>query len=85
MKTNEKVRSKIKLVKFDPWLEPYEDHIKTRISKYKKDRKKLLSDADDFTDFAKDDSTKVNTYKQLSLFGNELDTPNGCGESCEAF
>ena len=52
MKTKEKEKSKIKLVEFDPWLEPYEDHIKTRISKYKKDRKKLLSDADDFTDFA---------------------------------
>ena len=52
MKTKEKEKSKIKLVGFDPWLEPYEDHIKTRISKYKKDRKKLLSDADDFTDFA---------------------------------
>ena len=45
----------------------------------------ILQMSKSFTDFASDDSKKTNTYKQLSLFGNELDTPNGCSESCEAF
>jgi hypothetical protein len=26
-----------------------------------------------------------NYYIQTELFGHELDTPNGCSESCEAF
>ena len=52
MKTDDKAKSSIKLIQYDPWLESYEDHIKNRITKYKKDRKKLLSDAGDFTDFA---------------------------------
>lgn len=47
--------------------------------------KDILAMSVGFTDFAKDDSKKVTPYTQLSLFGNELDTPNGCSESCEAF
>ena len=33
MKTDDKVKSSIKLIQYDPWLEAYEDHIKNSISK----------------------------------------------------
>lgn len=36
-------------------------------------------------ELAKDESKIVSVYKQTSLFGIELDSSNGCEESCEAF
>jgi len=36
-------------------------------------------------ELAKDESKNVIMYDQTSLFGMELDTTNGCEESCEAF
>lgn len=45
----------------------------------------ILEMSKTFTDVARDDSHDIEEYKQLDLFGHELDTPNGCSESCEAF
>jgi hypothetical protein len=36
-------------------------------------------------ELARDESKDVLAYKQLSLFGMDLDSSNGCEESCEAF
>lgn len=48
--------------------------------------KEILEMSKNFTDLARDDSNDLEEYKQLSIFGEfELDTSNGCSESCEAF
>lgn len=39
----------------------------------------------DIIDFAKDESNLLETAKQLSMWNYELDTNNGCVNSCEAF
>lgn len=45
----------------------------------------IIEASKSFNDLARDDSRDIEQYSQLSLFGFDLDTPNGCSESCEAF
>lgn len=47
--------------------------------------KRILEMSKTFSDFARDESKDIDKYKQLDMFGYDLDTPNGCSESCEAF
>lgn len=45
----------------------------------------IIEMSKNFTELARDESKDIEKYKQLLFFNFELDTPNGCSESCEAF
>lgn len=45
----------------------------------------IIEMSQSFTDLARDESKEIERYKQSLFFNFELDTPNGCSESCEAF
>lgn len=47
--------------------------------------REILEMSKGFTDFARDESKDIIQYRQLELFGCELDVSNGCTESCEPF
>jgi len=45
--------------------------------------RELLEMSKTFSDLSRDTSKDTSLYKQMSLFWFDLDTPNGCSESCE--
>jgi hypothetical protein len=47
--------------------------------------KDIISMSKEPFELAKDESKNITYYEQLTLFGIELDSSNGCEESCEAF
>lgn len=47
--------------------------------------KEILALSNQDFEMARDENFDINQYKQINMFGHELDASNGCEESCEAF
>lgn len=74
--------------KYEQFIPPTHQHNKKiqlpiRFYRNHLSAKEIISMSNEPFERAKDDS--VNYYVQEELFGHELDTSNGCSESCEAF